>query len=279
MNDHFEKAAPSVRAAYDAILKTARSLGPVREDSKKTSIHLMRETAFAGVTVRREALILTLKSNEPIESERVHKAEQLSAKRWYNEIRVVSPRDVDAELCEWIATSYALSDQPRTARAMPSGHTTIDEYLAQLEPAKRKALELLRRAIREAAPGAEECLSYQMPAFRMGDKVFAWMGVGANHYALYPGAAAIRQLEDALKSYETSKGTVRFALDRPLPATLVYRLVKASLADKIGARVPTRKKARVARAKPGSTRAKRRTTRAKGENTASGRHKTRSRKP
>jgi uncharacterized protein YdhG (YjbR/CyaY superfamily) len=279
MNDHFEKAAPSVRAAYDAILKTARLLGPVREDPKKTSIHLMRATAFAGVTVRREALILTLKSNEPIESERVHRAEQLSAKRWYNEIRVASPRDVDAELREWIAASYAMSDKPRTARAMPSGHTTIDEYLAQLEPAKRKALESLRRAIREAAPGAEECLSYQMPAFRMGDKVFAWMGVGANHYALYPGAAAIRQLKDALKSYETSKGTVRFALDRPLPATLVHRLVKAGIADKIGGRVPARGKTRAARAKSGAVPAKRKTTRAKGAKTASGRRKTRSRKP
>lgn len=234
MNDHFAKAAPSVRAAYDAILKAARALGPVREDPKKTSIHLMRETTFAGVTVRSRALILTLKSTEPIESERVHKAAQASAARWYNEIRLESPRDVDAELREWIAVSYALSDKPRTARAMPSGHTTIDEYLAQLNPGKRKAIESLRRAILDAVPGADECLSYQMPAFRLDGKVFAWIGAGANHYALYPGAASIRKHKDELKHYETSKGTVRFRFDRPLPVALVRRLVKASIADKAG---------------------------------------------
>lgn len=252
MNDHFARAAPSVRAAYDAILKAARALGPVREDPKKTSIHLMRETTFAGVTVRRQALILTLKSTEPIESERVYKAAQASATRWYNEIRVESPRDVDAELREWITASYALSEKPRTARALPSGHTTIDEYLAQLSPAKRKALESLRRVILDAVPAAEECLSYQMPAFRVDGKVFAWIGAGANHYALYPGAAPIRKLKDELKSYETSKGTVRFPFDRPLPVTLVRKLIKASIADKGagGTRVVAKKK--VARRKTGA---------------------------
>jgi uncharacterized protein YdhG (YjbR/CyaY superfamily) len=191
----------------------------------------MRETTFAGVTVRRQALILTLKSTEPIESERVYKAEQVSATRWYNEIRVESPRDVDAELREWIAASYALSEKPRTARAMPSGHTTIDEYLAQLSPAKRNALETLR-------------LSYQMPAFRLDGKVFAWIGAGANHYALYPGAASIRKLNDELKRYETSKGTVRFPFDRPLPVSLVRKLIKASIADKAagGTRAVAKKK-------------------------------------
>jgi uncharacterized protein YdhG (YjbR/CyaY superfamily) len=232
MNNHLdqlEKAMPSVRAAYAAVLKAGRALGPVREAPKKTSIHLMRETTFAGVTLRRESLILTLKSNDPIDSERVEKAQRVSAKRWYNEIRLVSPREVDAELREWIAASYALSGEARTRPAAPSGHSDIDGYLAQLSPAKRAGLQKLRRAIHAAVPGAEECITYQMPAFRKNGRVFAWFGAGANHLALYPGAASIKLHGDELENYDTSKGTVRFPIDNPLPATLVKKLVKASL--------------------------------------------------
>lgn len=235
MNNHLdqlEKATPAVRAAYAALLKAGRALGTVREAPKKTSIHLMRETTFAGVTLRRESLILTLKSNQPIESERIEKAQQASAKRWYNEIRVASPREVDAELREWMAASYALSGKPRTRPSAPSGHSDIDEYLAQLTPAKRAGLEKLRRAIHAAVPGAEECISYSMPAFRKHGKVFAWFGAGANHLALYPGAAPIKLLKGELAKYETSKGTVRFPVDKPLPATLVKKLMQASLGAK-----------------------------------------------
>jgi hypothetical protein len=118
--DQLEKASPAVRAAYAAILKASRALGPVREDPKQTSIHLVRETAFAGVAVRRESLVLTLKSKVAIDSERVHLAQQLSASRWYNEIRIESAREVDRELLEWIAASYALS----AARGATAASTT-----------------------------------------------------------------------------------------------------------------------------------------------------------
>jgi hypothetical protein len=106
---HFEKTMPEVRAAYEAILEAARSLGPVREDPKKTSIHLVRKTAFAGVATRREALILTLKSVKAIKSPRVHKAERASANRWHVEIRIRNAADVDRDLRAWLADSYELS--------------------------------------------------------------------------------------------------------------------------------------------------------------------------
>ncbi|HKW13997.1 MAG TPA: DUF5655 domain-containing protein [Candidatus Krumholzibacteria bacterium] len=229
--DQLAKATPSVRAVYAALLKAGRALGPVREAPRQTSIHLMRETTFAGVTVRRASLILTLKSNDAIDSERVAKTQQASARRWYNEIRLASPREVDAELRAWMAASYALSGKPRTRPSVPAGHSDIDEYLAQLPPAKRAGLQKLRRAIHAAVPGAEECISYQMPAFRKDGKVFAWFGAGANHLALYPGAASIKLLKNELVKYETSKGTVRFPIDKPLPAALVKKLVTASVAS------------------------------------------------
>ena len=78
---HFSRSTDTVRATYNAILKASRRLGPVREDPKKTSIHLVRDTAFAGVGTRKEALILTLKSDHSVQSARVHKAEQASRNR------------------------------------------------------------------------------------------------------------------------------------------------------------------------------------------------------
>jgi hypothetical protein len=109
VSSHFEKSASSVRATYDALLAASRSHGRVREDPKKTSIHLVRTTAFAGVATRKEHLILTLKAERRLNSPRVHRAEQASANRWHVEIKLTSPNEVDAELREWIEQAYELA--------------------------------------------------------------------------------------------------------------------------------------------------------------------------
>jgi uncharacterized protein YdhG (YjbR/CyaY superfamily) len=105
----------------------------------------------------------------------------------------------------------------------------IDEYLAALSEDKRAALERLRRAIRAAAPRAEECISYQLPAFRLDGKMLVWFGAGANHCAFYPGAV-VEAHKDELKDFDTRKGTVRFQPDHPIPAAVVRKLVKARIA-------------------------------------------------
>lgn len=108
---------------------------------------------------------------------------------------------------------------------------TIDEYLAPLSRDKRAALEKLRRAIQSAAPKAEECISYQIPAFRLGGRLLVAFGAAAKHCAFYPGAFPVEALADELATYDTSKGTIRFRADSPLPATLVRKLVKARIAE------------------------------------------------
>ena len=112
---------------------------------------------------------------------------------------------------------------------------SIDGYLARLTSDKRTALEKLRRDIKAAAPRAEECISYQLPAFRLDGKVLVWFGAATNHCAFYPGAAPIAKYETELEKYKTSKGTIRFSPDEPLPATLVKKLVRARVAER-GAR-------------------------------------------
>ena len=108
---------------------------------------------------------------------------------------------------------------------------TIDEYLAPLSGEKRAALEKLRRAIRSVAPGAEECISYNIPAFRLGGRLLVGFGAAANHCAFYPGAHPVKAHRDELKVYTTLKGTIRFPADRPLPAALVRKLVKTRIAE------------------------------------------------
>ena len=108
---------------------------------------------------------------------------------------------------------------------------TIDEYLAPLSDEKKAALQKLRAAIRSVVPGAEECISYQVPTFRLDGRMLVSFGAAANHCAFYPGAYPLKALEAELEAYDTSKGTLRFPPDRPLPAALVRKLVKARIAE------------------------------------------------
>jgi uncharacterized protein YdhG (YjbR/CyaY superfamily) len=105
---------------------------------------------------------------------------------------------------------------------------TVDEYLARVSLDKRAALNTLRRTIRTAFPRSEECISYQMPAFRLDGRVVAWFGAGAKHCAFYPGGV-VEEFAAELSDYQTSKGTIRFQPDQPLPATLVRKLIKARI--------------------------------------------------
>ena len=115
--------------------------------------------------------------------------------------------------------------------AMAAQAQTIDEYLAPLSEEKRAALEKLRRAIKGAAPKAEECISYGVPAFRLGGRLLVAFGAAAKHCAFYPGAYPVAARKDELKTYSTSKGTVRFPPDSPLPTTLVRKLVKTRIEE------------------------------------------------
>lgn len=109
---------------------------------------------------------------------------------------------------------------------------TIDEYLATLSDDQRAALEKLRQTIKAAAPKAEECISYRLPAFRLGGKMLVAFGARANHCAFYPmSASTVEDYKDELEGYDTSKGTIRFQADKPLPVALVRKLVKARIAE------------------------------------------------
>ena len=106
--EHFADRAPEVRATYAAILKAAKELGPVKEEAKKTSIHLVRKSAFAGVATQKSALILTLKSDSDVANKRIARREQASAHRWHLEIKLQTPEQVDREILAWLKEAYEL---------------------------------------------------------------------------------------------------------------------------------------------------------------------------
>lgn len=105
----------------------------------------------------------------------------------------------------------------------------VKSYIAGVPEPARTMLAKMRAAIRSALPSdADEVISYRMPAFRL-KKVLVWYAAFQDHCSLFPTAAVLDQFRDELTRFKTSKGTVQFPLDRPLPSALIKKLVKARL--------------------------------------------------
>jgi uncharacterized protein YdhG (YjbR/CyaY superfamily) len=102
----------------------------------------------------------------------------------------------------------------------------IDGYLAALDEPQRSTLSELRKTIMDIVPDAEQIISYGMPAFRLQDKVVGGFGGFKQHLSYFPHSGSVLpELKKDIKSYATSKGTLRFALDIPLPRSLVEKLL------------------------------------------------------
>jgi uncharacterized protein YdhG (YjbR/CyaY superfamily) len=132
-------------------------------------------------------------------------------------------------------TKLVKSTRPKPSRRPRSstygGAATIDAYLARVEPEQRAALEALRQLIRKAAPKAEEVITYGIPAFKLHGFVIGF-AASARHCSLHPmNSHTVADFAADLVGYSTSKGTIRFAPDKPLPAALVKRIVKARVAE------------------------------------------------
>ncbi len=102
--------------------------------------------------------------------------------------------------------------------------TTIDEYIAAAPFEVRLILEKIRRIVRGAAPGAQELISYRMPAFRLHG-ILVYFAAFKNHIGLYPPVSGDADLEKALRPYAGPKGNLKFPLDRPIPYDLIKRVV------------------------------------------------------
>jgi uncharacterized protein YdhG (YjbR/CyaY superfamily) len=109
---------------------------------------------------------------------------------------------------------------------------TVDEFLANVPPRERAALEDLRRMIRAAAPGATELINYGVPMFRLDGRNLVSFSTAKDHCSFHVQSPAVMEAHEAdLVGFKTQKGTVNFSPDKPIPAALVTKLVKARIAE------------------------------------------------
>lgn len=117
-------------------------------------------------------------------------------------------------------------------RKVPSRLQTVDDYLALVPEPARSTLQRMRTAIRSAVPAeTTEAISYGIPAFNYKGPL-VWFAAFSNHCSFFPTASVLKAFKNDLKGYKTSKGTIHFPVDEPLPAALVKKMVKARLAEK-----------------------------------------------
>jgi uncharacterized protein YdhG (YjbR/CyaY superfamily) len=117
----------------------------------------------------------------------------------------------------------------------------IDTYILDFPEDIQEKLQLIRRTIRHAAPEAEECINYGIPTFKIHGNLLHFAAY-KTHLGFYPGASGIAEFKKELASYNTSKGTVQFALDKPLPLELISDIVIFRLDENIRNAKPEKRK-------------------------------------
>jgi uncharacterized protein YdhG (YjbR/CyaY superfamily) len=119
----------------------------------------------------------------------------------------------------------------KPAKKSTSVPKSVDEYVARAPEPALDALKKMRATIRSAVPpGAAEIISYGIPAFK-DKRVLVWYAAFSNHCSLFPTAAVIEKFKNQLKAYSSSKGTIHFPINKPLPTALIKKLVKARVAQ------------------------------------------------
>lgn len=101
---------PQTRDLYSRLLEAVKAIGPYRVDVRKYSLNLMRRIAFAGIHPRTDCLLLTVKSDAPVQNTRLIKAEQVSNSRWHLDLKLTTAADIDAELLGWLRHAYEICE-------------------------------------------------------------------------------------------------------------------------------------------------------------------------
>ena len=129
-----------------------------------------------------------------------------------------------------MSTASVKNQSAKVAGAAPRN---VDEYFASVPEPARSTLHQMRAAIRSAVPpDATESISYKIPAFQYHGPLL-WYAAFSDHCSLFPTAAVIAAFKKELRGYITSRGTIHFPLDKPLPTTLLRKLVKARVAQQL----------------------------------------------
>lgn len=107
--------------------------------------------------------------------------------------------------------------------------SVIDEYLANISPSQKDELEKIRSTVKRLVPEAEEVISYGMPVFKYNKHYLIGFAAFKDHMSIFPGSGPIEAVGDKLSTFKTSKGTVQFTVDHPIPETLIKEIVSHCL--------------------------------------------------
>lgn len=110
---------------------------------------------------------------------------------------------------------------------------TIDSYIQSFPIEVQKQLQLLRKTIKQAAPKAQETMSYKMPTFILHGRYLVYFAAWKHHIALYPGTSKMNNTIGGIEKYKSSKGTFQFSLDEPLPKTFIQQVVRARAKENV----------------------------------------------
>jgi len=117
----------------------------------------------------------------------------------------------------------------------PTTPRDIDEYIAGFPENVQEKLEKIRKTIKKAAPGAEETISYKIPAFNLKGKYLIYFAAYKKHIALYPAPIGIEEFKEEIAPYESGKGTLQFPLDKPIPFDLIRKIVRYRAKENLAA--------------------------------------------
>lgn len=116
-------------------------------------------------------------------------------------------------------------------------YKSVDEYIETFPKEVQDVLQKIRHAIRMAAPEAEEGISYQIPTFKLNGNLVYFAG-WKNHVAFYPSSSAVKVFSEELSAYETSKGTIKFPLDKPIPFGLITKITEFRVKENLEKDIP-----------------------------------------
>jgi len=220
-----------VRAKWLPLYEQLRSmaldkLSPFEEVETSSAVLWKHTSAFAEVSAKKDCMVVAFASDvihdewEPV---KVAQTSKYRAAHYFE----VTDNAMFPVLIERIAQAYALTQSNR-ARKDPAEkpyYTTIDEYITLFPEDMQELLQQIRQTIRQAAPEAQEKISWQMPTFWQSENLVHF-AAAKNHIGLYPGENAMRVFADKLTGYKTSKGAIQFPLSEPIPYDLIALITR-----------------------------------------------------
>lgn len=204
----------------------AERLGPFEEQMTTSAVLWKHRSTFADISFKKAGMVVAVAAETLHNEWNPTKVLQTSKNRVIHYFEITD-NSAFADLAERVATAYQMpqSNRPRKVPVEKVSYTTIDEYITMFPEDVKETLELVRKTIREAAPDAQERISWQMPTFYLNENLVHF-AAHKSHIGFYPGESGIAEFSDRFGEYKSSKGAIQFPLSKPMPLQLIREIVK-----------------------------------------------------